>query len=92
MSNIYIPKVGDLIRFYCNGIGGFLFGVIIKYKDNFHSGELNIWRKKNIYFLEEHTIELINNIEDVKDYELDDFQEFLNEIKNNNVFCKYIMR
>lgn len=86
-------KVGDLIRFYCSGVGGFLFGVIIEYENDFYPGKLNIWRPKNIYFLQEcgiNVIKVINDIEDVgDDYDLIEFQKFICEVKRNNIFCNY---
>ena len=85
-------KVGDLIRFHSWGVGGFLFGVIIEHEDDLYHSKLNIWRPKDIYYLQDHgidAIELINDIRDVKDYDLHDFQDLLNDIKKNRVYCKF---
>lgn len=85
-------EVGHLIRFHDWGYGGFLFGVIIEHFDDIYHSKLNIWRPKDIYFLQASgidSIEVINNIKQVKDYELDRFQELLSEVKNNNIFCEF---
>lgn len=87
-------KVGDLIRFHNWGCGGFLFGVIIEYEDDIFPGKLNIWRPRDIYFLMDHgidAIELIRSEHDVEDYEMVEFQEFLSEVKRNNIFCNYLI-
>jgi len=86
-------KIGDLIRFHDWGIGGYLFGVIIEKEDEIFHSKLNIWRPRDVYYLQSHGIDnirVINNIGNVKSYEKDEFYKFLNVIKNNNIFCKFV--
>ena len=85
-------KVGDLISYHDWTSGGFLFGVIIEYEDELYHSKLNIWRPKGIYYLQDHgidAIELINDIKDVEDYALHDLQNFLRDIKNNNIYRRF---
>lgn len=92
--NKTILKVGDLIRFHDWGCGGFLFGVIIEYTDDLFASEINIWRPNCIYYLQSHgidSIEIIDKIEDVKEKELQRFKEFINQIKVNEVYCRFDM-
>ncbi len=85
-------KVGDLIRFYNSFLGGIVFGVIIEYEDKLYHSKLNIWRPKDIYFLQDcgnRVLEVITSIESVEEYALDDFYDILAEIKRNNIFCVF---
>lgn len=83
-------KIGDLIRFHNWGIGGFLFGVIVECEEDYYHNKVNIWRTRSSYSLNDvDAIELIEKIEDVKDYALHDFQDFLNDIKKNNITCNF---
>ena len=84
-------KAGDLISYHDWTSGGFLFGVIIEYKDERYHSNLNIWRSPNsIHLLEAvDAIEVVRRIEDVEDYRLYDLQVFLNKIKENNIYCNF---
>jgi len=84
-------KVGDLISYHDWTSGGFLFGVIVEQEDECYHSKLNIWRGHNsIHCLEAvDSIEIIEKIEEVKDFRLRDFQDFLNNIKEHNIYCNF---
>ena len=87
-------KAGDLIRFHDWGVGGFIFGVIIYHEDEVYHSKLNIWRPRAVYYLQAHgidSIDLINDVSNINDYELHDFQEFLSGVKDNNIFCNFAL-
>ena len=81
-------KVGDVIRFHDWGTSGFLFGIIIEQEDDLYHSKLNIWRPKDIYYLQGHGIDAITLIKDESDvngYELHDFQDLMTEAMNSGV-------
>ena len=80
-------KIGDIIRFHNWGVGGFLFGLIAECEEEPHTHNMtHIWRARSHFSLNDvDTITLIENIEDIKGYELHDFQNFLNDVKGNNM-------
>ena len=79
-------KVGDLIRFHNWGVGGFLFGVIVKCKEK----GCRIWRARSSFSLNDvDGIELIEKVEDVKDYALHDLQDFLNDVNEHGIYCNF---
>ena len=82
-------KVGDVIRFHNWGVGGFLFGLITECKEEERThNTIHIWRARSHFSLNDvDAITLIEKIEDVKGYESHDFQDFLNDIKSNNMKC-----
>ena len=85
-------KIGDLISFHDWRVGGFLFGVIVEYEDDLYHCKLNIWRPKDIYFLQAHgidNIKLIKKIEDVQSYRLNEFNQFLKDVNKNNIYCNF---
>lgn len=86
-----ILKVGDLIWFHNGGVGGFLFGVITECEEEpYTHNKVHIWRARSKFSLNDvNAIELIKKIEDVKDYALHDFQDFLNDVKENNIKCNF---
>ncbi len=82
-------KVGDVIRFHDWGVGGFLFGVIIERNDVLYHSQLNIWRPKDIYFLQAHGIDhidIIQSIDEINESELHDFYDIIKAARNNNIF------
>lgn len=82
-------KAGDVIRFHDWGVGGFLFGVIIEYEDELYHSKLNIWRPKDIYFLQAHGIDhidVIKSVEEIRESELHNFTEIIEATKNRKVF------
>ncbi len=82
-------KVGDVIRFHDWGVGGFLFGIIIEHKDELYHSKLNIWRPKDIYFLQAHEIDhidVIQSIEEIRESELHYFYDIIEVARNNNIF------
>ena len=86
-----ILKVGDLIWFHNWGVGGFLFGVIVECDEDYYHNTIGIWRAKSSFSLDAiDGIELIKKIEDVEDYALHDFQDFLNEVEEHNIYCNFI--
>ena len=80
-------KIGDIIRFHNWGVGGFLFGLIAECEEEPHTHNMtHIWRARSQFSLNDvDAITLIENIEDIKGYELHDFQNFLNDVKGNNM-------
>lgn len=81
-------NVGDIIRFHDWGVGGFLFGIIVEYEDDLYHSNLNIWRPKDIYYLQAHGIDeimLVKNEEGVKEYELHDFQDLIRNAEDQDV-------
>lgn len=75
-------KQGDVIWFYNYGIGGFLFGIIIEDENK----GLIVWRPRCEYSIDNiHAVELIQNIDDVKIYALDDFQKIMEEARKRNL-------
>lgn len=85
-------KIGDLIKFHSWAVGGFLFGVIIPYKDELHQKDVCIWRPRGLYSLyESDGISVINNSNDIEDYEMYELNNLLMEIKRNNISCNYVM-
>ena len=83
-------KVGDVIRFHDWGSGGFLFGIIIEQEDDLYHSKLNIWRPKDIYYLQGHGIDNITVIKDVetvvKEYEIEEFQDLMKAAQERNVY------
>lgn len=82
-------KLGDVIRFHDWGVGGFLFGVIIEYGDELYHSKLNIWRPRDIYFLQSHGIDhidVIQSMEEIRESELYDFFGVIEAARNNNIF------
>lgn len=84
-------KVGDLIWFHNWGVGGFLFGVIVECEEEPRThNTVRIWRVRSNFSLNSvDGIELIEKIEDVKDYALHDLQDFLNDVKEHNIYCNF---
>lgn len=89
-------KKGDVIRFHDWGVGGYLFGIIIEYEDELYHSKLNIWRPRDIYFLQAHgidNIEVIHSLEGLSEYELRDLQDIINNARDKNIavnipFCE----
>jgi hypothetical protein len=82
-------KIGDVIRFHSWEIGGFLFGIIIEHEDDQYHSKLNIWRPKDIYYLQAHGIDNITLIKiesNVNEYELYDFRDLIKEAQDNSVY------
>lgn len=82
-------KVGDVIRFHHWGSGGFLFGIIIEQEDDLYHSKLNIWRPKDIYYLQGHGVDnitLIKDKADIKEYEIEDFQDLIKKAQVRNVY------
>lgn len=85
-------KIGDLIKFHNWAVGGFLFGVIVPYKDEWYQKDVCIWRPRRLYSLcESDGISVINNNNDIKDHEIRELNDLLTEIKRNNISCNYVM-
>ena len=82
-------KIGDIIRFHNWGVGGFLFGLITECEEEpCTHNTTHIWRARSHFSLNNvDAITLIENIEDIKEYELHDFKSFLNDVKENNMKC-----
>lgn len=81
-------KVGDIIRFHDWGVGGFLFGIIIECEDELYHSKLNIWRPKDIYFLQSHgidNIEIIYSLEELSEYKLCDLQDIIKKAQDKNI-------
>ena len=81
-------KPGDLIFFHNWGVGGFLFGIVIENdeKDEYYHNKLKVWRARSTFCIEEiDNIELIQSLNDVKDYALYDFHEFIKDAKEKNI-------
>lgn len=89
-------KLGDVIKFHDWGVGGFLFGVIIEYEDELYHSKLNIWRPRDIYFLQAHgidNIEVIHSLEGLSEYKLHDLQDIIKKARDKNIainipFCE----
>lgn len=89
-------KVGDIIRFHDWGVGGFLFGIIIEHEDELYHSKLNIWRPRDIYFLQAHgidNIKVIHSLEELSEYKLRDLQDIIKTARNKNItvnipFCE----
>lgn len=82
-------KVGDVIRFHDWGTSGFLFGIIIEQEDDIYHSTLNIWRPRDIYFLQAHGIDaitLIKDESDIEEFELCDFQNIIEEAHVRNLY------
>jgi len=79
-----------VIRFHDWGSGGFLFGIIIEQEDNLYYSKFNIWRPKDIYYLQGHGIDNITVIKDVdavvKEYEIEEFQDLIKAAQERNVY------
>lgn len=82
-------KVGDIIQFHNWGMGGFLFGLITECEEEpYTHNTTHIWRVRDCFSLNNvDAITLIEKIEDVKNYELHEFQDFLNDVKEHNMQC-----
>lgn len=82
-------KIGDIIRFHNWGMGGFLFGLITECEEEpLTHNMIHIWRSRSHFSLNDvDTITLVERIEDVKGYELHNFQDFLNDVKSNSMKC-----
>ena len=81
-------KIGDVISFHDWRIGGQLFGIIIDYKDELYHSKLNIWRPKDIYFLQAHgidNIEVIHSLEGISEYKLRDLQDIIKRAQDKNI-------
>ena len=65
-------KIGDVIRFYNWGEGGFLFGLITECEEEPHThNTTHIWRARSHFSLNDvDAITLIENIKDIKEYEI----------------------
>lgn len=87
IMNKSILKVGDVIRFHDWTSGGFLFGVIIEYEDKLYHNKLNIWRPRDIHFLQavDH-IDVIQSKEEIIEYELRSFDDIIEAAKNSGIF------
>lgn len=84
-------EIGDVIEFHSWEIGGFLFGIIIEHEDDLYHSKLNIWRPKDVYYLQSNGIDgitLINGEEDIKEYNLYDFRDLLREAVDNDIYFK----
>lgn len=82
-------NVGDIIRFHDWGVGGFLFGIIVEQEDNLYHSKLNIWRPKDIYYLQAHGIDeitLIKDETDINTYELHDFQDLIRNAEAQYIY------
>lgn len=82
-------KVGDVIRFHDWGVGGFLFGIIIEHEDELYHSKLNIWRPRDIYFLQAHGIDHIDvilSMKEIRESELHDFKDIIEAAQNNKIF------
>ena len=69
-------------------MGGFLFGIVIENdeKDEYYHNKLKVWRARSTFCIEEiDNIELIQSLNDVKDYALCDLHEFLKDAKEKNI-------
>lgn len=64
-----------------------MFGVIVKCEEElFTHNTIHIWRPKSNFSLNDvDAIELIEKIDDVKEYALNDFYNFINDVEMNNV-------
>lgn len=90
-------KVGDVISFHDWRVGGFLFGVIIEYEDELYHSKLNIWRPRDIYFLQAHgidNIEVMHSLEGLSEYKLRDLQDIIKKARDKNIavnipFCEW---
>ena len=84
-------KVGDLIWFHNWGVGGFLFGVVMELEEeDYYHNKMGIWRARSRFSINDvDGITLIEKIEDVKNYALHDFEDFLNDVKEYGVFCNF---
>lgn len=81
-------KIGDVISFHDWRIGGQLFGIIIDYEDELYHSKLNIWRPKDIYFLQAHgidNIEVIHSLEGISEYKLQDLQDIIKRAQDKNI-------
>lgn len=81
-------NVGDIIRFHDWGVGGFLFGIIVEQEDDLYHSKLNIWRSKDIYYLQANGINEITLIKDETDinaYELHDFQDLIINAEDQDI-------
>ncbi len=81
-------KIGDVISFHDWGIGEQLFGIIIDYEDELYHSKLNIWRPKDIYFLQAHgidNIEVIHSLEGISEYKLRDLQDIIKMAQDKNI-------
>lgn len=89
-------NVGDVIKFRDWGVGGFLFGIIIEHEDELYHSKLNIWRPRDIYFLQAHgidNIEVIHSLEGLSEYKLRDLQDIITNARDKNIavnipFCE----
>lgn len=82
-------EIGNVIRFHDWGTGGFLFGIIIQHEDDLYHSKLNIWRPKDIYYLQAHGIDdiaLIKDTTDINEYELYDFRNLVKEAHERNLY------
>ena len=81
-------KVGDVIIFHDWGIGGRLFGIIVEHEDDLYHSKLNIWRPKDIYFLQAHgidNIELIQSFEGLSEHKQCELQEIIEKAQDKNI-------
>lgn len=81
-------KVGDVIRFHDWGVGERLFGIIVEYEDDLYHSKLNIWRPKDIYFLQAHgidKIEIIQSFEKLSEYKQRELQEIIKKAQDKNI-------
>lgn len=81
-------RVGDVIRFHSWYVGGFLFGIIIEQEDELYHSKLNIWRPRDIYYLQSHGIDgikIIHSFEELSVYQSMDLKDIINEAKNSNI-------
>ena len=88
MTNKNALEAGDIIRFHDWGVGGFLFGVIIEHEDELYHSKLNIWRPKDIYFLQAYgidSIEIIYSLEGLSEYKLCDLQDIIIKAREKNI-------
>lgn len=75
-------KSGDVIYFHNWGVGGFLFGIIIRADNN----ELKVWRARSKFCIDDiDAVELIKSAVDTKGYLLHDLQDIINDAKANNI-------
>lgn len=96
MTNKNVLEAGDVIRFHDWGVGGYLFGVIIEYEDNLYHSKLNIWRPRDIYFLQAYgidNIEVIQSLEDLSEYNLYELRDIIKKAQHENIavnisFCE----
>jgi len=81
-------KVGDIIRFHDWGVGGYLFGIIVEYEDDIYHSKQNIWRPKDIYFLQVHgidNIKLIQSFERLSEHLQRELQEIIKLVQDKNI-------